>query len=187
MLIRPICPEDAQTVAALYAPYVLDSTASFEYAAPTAEEIARRMELLTPQYPWIAAEEDGCLLGYSYASPHSERWAYSWDAHLSVYVAREALGRGVGRKLYAALEEILRRQGYQVLYGVVTGENERSRHFHETMGFVLRAVFPDAGFKHGRWISTYWYEKRLGKELPSQFPVSWRTLDLRDILKGENK
>jgi len=187
MLIRPICPEDAPTVAALYAPYVLDSTASFEYDAPTAEEIARRMELLTPQYPWIAAEEDGCLLGYAYASPHSERMAYGWDTHLSVYVAREALGRGVGHRLYAALEEILRRQGYQVLYGVVTGENERSQRFHETMGFVLRAVFPDAGFKHGRWISTCWYEKRLGKELPSQFPVSWRTLDLGDILKGENK
>ncbi len=187
MLIRKIRREDAAAVADLYAHYVLDTTASFEYDAPTAEEIARRMDALTPQFPWIAAEEDGVLLGYAYAGPHSPRQAYCWGAHLSVYVAETALGRGVGHRLYEALETILYRQGYQVLYGVVTGENDRSCRFHEAMGFTLRAEFPNTGFKLGRWIGTYWYEKRLRQENPVSPPVPWLQLDLSDILKGENQ
>ncbi len=90
-------------------------------------------------------------------------------------------------RLYEVLETILHRQGYQVLYGVVTGENERSCRFHEAMGFTLRAEFPNAGFKKGRWIGTYWYEKRLRQEDPLSPPVPWLQLDLSDILKGEDQ
>ena len=185
MLIRKIRREDAAAVAALYAPYVENTTISFEYLPPKAEEIARRMDTLTAQFPWLAAEEDGVLLGYAYAAPNSVRTAYCWNANLSVYVTEAAMGRGVGHRLYEALEKILDRQGYQVLYGVVTGENTRSCRFHEAMGFALRAEFPNAGFKQGRWIGTYWYEKRLRTEAPAQPPISWRELDIEDILKGE--
>ena len=100
MLIRSARPEDAAAVAAIYDPYVSESTVSFEYDAPSAAEIARRMGELMPHYPWIAAEEDGVLLGYAYAGPHSSRQAYCWGAHLSVYVSDRALGRGVGHELY---------------------------------------------------------------------------------------
>ena len=165
MLIRSARPEDAAAVAAIYDPYVSESTVSFEYDAPSAAEIARRMGELMPHYPWIAAEEDGVLLGYAYAGPHSSRQAYCWGAHLSVYVSDRALGRGVGHELYGTLEKILFRQGYHVLYGVVTGENDRSCRFHEAMGFIRRAEFPAAGFKHGKWLSTFWYEKRLRQEI----------------------
>lgn len=187
MQIRKIRPEDAAAVAAIYAPYVQNTTFSFEYDAPDAAEITRRMTSLTPQFPWLAAVEDGRLLGYAYAGPNFVRSAYAWGADLSVYLARDALGRGIGRRLYKALEQILFRQGYQVLYGVVTGENERSCRFHESMGYCRRAEFPSTGFKHGKWLSTFWYEKRLRLEVPQAPPVSWLQLDLDDILEGEDE
>lgn len=160
-MLRNAVAADVPQMLAIYAGYVQNTTYSFEYDVPTPEEFLRRFRTYTAQFPWLVWEQDGAVLGYAYASAPFERAAYAWCAESSVYLAPDARGRGIGSALYTALEEILRSQGYQLNYALVTSENRRSLAFHEKMGYTVRADFPDCGYKLGRWVGVVWMEKRL--------------------------
>lgn len=176
-MIRPATKKDIPAILDIYAPYVLNTTITFEYTVPTLEEFTSRFESVTSQYPWLVWEEAGEILGYVYASAPYTRIAYAWCAEPSVYLKPEARGRGIGRKLYAALEEILSAQGYQILYTLITDENSDSLNFHAKMGYIHRVLFPDCGFKFGRWVGVVWMEKRLKSvEIPSGLPIPWLKL-----------
>lgn len=168
---------DVPEMLAIYGPYVLGSTATFEYEVPSLEEFYRRYDTFTRQFPWLVWEENGGIGGYAYASPPYSRPAYAWCAEPTVYLRKEARGKGVGRQLYQALEAILKKQGYQVIYALVCEENEASRHFHERMGYEKRAFFPNCGFKFGRWMGLNWMEKRISEvKSPKGFPISWLSI-----------
>ena len=177
MAIRNAKPEDVAQMLAIYAPFVTDTTVSFETEVPTKAEFSARMAAYTLRCPWLVWEEDGRVLGYAYGHPAFERAAYDWCAEVSIYLAPEARGRGVGRALYTRLEALLQRQGYLVLYAVITGENGGSVAFHQQLGYNITAFFPKTGYKMGRWIDTVWMEKRLpGPEHPQQPPIDWPAL-----------
>lgn len=177
MSIRIAEAADIPAMLAIYAPYVLNTAYSFEYTVPTEEEFSRRFLSYTDQFPWLVWEEEGRVLGYAYAAAPFERAAYGWCAEPSIYLAPEAHGRGIGRQLYALLEEILQRQGYRVLYAIVTSENRGSVAFHEALSYRVQAVFPDCGFKFGRWLGTVWLEKRLKQTGDSPAaPLPWRAV-----------
>ena len=176
-MIRVAEQSDVPAILDIYAPYILTSTATFEYDVPTISEFSDRFDTITAQFPWLVWEEDGEILGYAYASPPYTRAAYRWCAEPSVYLRPEAKGRGIAAALYAALEKLLLSQGYQVLYALITGENRDSLRFHEKMGYIHRVNFPDCGFKFGRWLGLNWVEKRLKSvEIPSCFPIPWMEL-----------
>lgn len=161
MQLRVAEVRDLPAMLEIYRPYVEASTASFEYETPTAEIFAARFAAVTARYPWLVAEEDGRVLGYAYASRAFERVAYQWDADVSIYLCEEAHGRGIGRALYARLEELMRGLGYCTLYALITGENEGSLAFHRAVGYHHIATFPRSGYKFGRWLDVHWYEKSL--------------------------
>ena len=176
-MIRPATNRDIPAILAIYAPYVENTTASFEYDVPCLKEFTNRFYTITAQFPWLVWEENGEILGYAYASPPYTRSAYRWCAEPTIYLRPEAHGRGIAQKLYTVLEEILRRQGYVVLYALVTSENAPSLRFHQKMGYTIRGDFPACGFKHGRWLGLYWLEKRIKiVESPSAFPRSWLSI-----------
>ena len=176
-MIRIAENKDVPAILAIYGPYILTSTATFEYDIPSDEAFLQRFETITVQYPWLVWEEKGEILGYAYASPPYSRAAYQWCAEPSVYLRPDARGKGIGRALYTVLEAILKIQGYQVLYALITGENDKSLHFHEKCGYKQMVRFPDCGFKFGRWLDLIWMEKRLKSvEIPSSPPISWELL-----------
>ena len=173
-MIRVAVEADVPAILAVYAPYILTTTYTFEYDVPTLSDFLERFRGITQQFPWLAWEEGGEILGYAYASPPYTRAAYRWCAEPSVYLRPEARGRGIAKALYDALEKILTVQGYQVLYALITEENLASRRFHEKMGYRFSVLFPDCGFKFGRWLGLIWMEKRLKPvEIPSKSPASW--------------
>ena len=173
-MIRIALESDIPAMLAIYAPFVEKTTVSFEYDVPTEEVFLQRFRAITAQFPWLVWDEDGRVLGYAYAAKPFERAGYSWCAEPSIYLREEARGRDVGRKLYAVLEAILDRQGYCVLYSLITSENKASLRFHEKCGYSTVAVFPDCGRKFGRWLGLHWMEKRIKlSNNPSAFPCSW--------------
>ena len=173
-MVRNATEADVPQILAIYAPYVLNTTVTFEYDVPTLEEFMQRFRDITRQFPWLVWEERGEILGYAYAGAPYSRAAYSWCAEPSVYLRPQARGRGIGRKLYAALEYCLALQGYQLLYALVTGENTVSLAFHRKLGYTLRAEFPCCAYKFGRVLGVNWLEKRLKSvENPSKFPHPW--------------
>ena len=176
-MIRIATENDVTAMLAIYTPYVENTTYSFEYAPPTLEQFVQRFAKYTRQCPWLVWEEDGKVLGYAYASLPFERAAYAWCAEVSIYLAPEIHGRGIGRRLYAALEEILWLQGYRIIYSLITSENTGSLAFHEKVGYQYCTEFPGCGFKFGKWLGVIWMEKRSKTvETPSSFPVSWRNI-----------
>ena len=176
-MIRIATEADVPEILAIYAPYIENTTVTFEYDVPCRREFMQRFLTVTQQFPWLVWEENGEILGYAYAAPPYARAAYSWCAEPSVYLKPRARARGIGRRLYAALEEILKIQGYQVLYALITQENDPSLAFHQKLGYEIKVLFPDCGFKFGRWLGVYWLEKRLKTvEIPKSFPTPFPKL-----------
>ena len=187
-MIRIAEERDLPEILSIYAPYVLNTAYSFEYTVPTLEEFTERFRTYTAQFPWLVWEENGRVLGYAYGSRPWGRAAYGWNAEISIYLAPQIHGRGIGRKLCAVLEEILRLQGYRIIYSVITSDNQGSIEFHKKIGYTLVAEFPGCGHKFGRVLGTVWLEKRLDfVEYPENFPLPCRNVvksneNLSDIL-----
>ena len=70
---------------------------SFEERAPDAAEMAARIERYAATHAWLVAEREGEVVGFAYACPHRARPAYRWAADVSVYVAADRRGEGLGR------------------------------------------------------------------------------------------
>ena len=176
-MIRPALESDLPAILAIYGPSILHSTATFEYEVPSLPAFTDRFRGITAQFPWLVWEEGGKVLGYAYASAPYTRPAYAWCAEPSVYLCPQARGSGIGAALYAALEAILLKQGYQVLYALITQENTASLRFHEKEGYRQMVLFPDCGFKFGRWLGLIWMEKRLkAVEIPTSAPTPWPSI-----------
>ena len=187
-MLRIACEADLPAILAIYGSYVADTTVSFEYDVPTEDAFLQRFREITADYPWLVWEEAGEILGYAYASRPFVRAAYSWCAEPSIYLKPEAQGRGIGRKLYLALEELLKLQGYRMLFSLITGENRGSVSFHEKLGYTHAGQMQAAGYKFGRWCSVIWMEKQLQiVDNPMEFPTKWSAIrhsdqKIRDIL-----
>lgn len=180
-------PADAQAIGAIYAPFVLDDATSFEVAVPDPAEIERRIRAQCDKYPWLVFESDHTILGYAYASTHRARHAYQWCVEVSVYVQPRAHRRGIGRALYTALFDLLRRQGYVNAYAGITLPNPSSLGIHESLGFVPIGVFRQIGFKFGRWHDVAWLHLRLREDpAPTADPLStaelWRDRNVAPML-----
>ena len=176
-MIRMATPQDIPAILEIYAPYVQNTAISFEYTVPTLEAFTARFQAITAQFPWLVWEEDGIILGYAYGSAPFERAAFSWCSEASIYLRPEAQGRGIGKKLYAVLEDILRLQGYTKVYALVTSANQPSVDFHLAVGYQMTCTMPDCGFKLGRWYGLHWLEKSLNfVEMPTQMPVSVKAI-----------
>ena len=157
---------DAAGIRAIYAPFCDNTTISFEAHAPSLEEMTARVRKITEQFPWLVCVRDGEVLGYAYACPHRERAAYRWSVDVAVYVDARSQRLGVGRALYTALFQILRRQGYFKAYAGITLPNAASVGLHESLGFVLIGIYRSVGYKLGAWRDVGWWQLALQDERP---------------------
>ncbi|HMC50012.1 MAG TPA: GNAT family N-acetyltransferase [Solirubrobacterales bacterium] len=152
---------DATACAAIYAPQVEDSSVSFEERAPDAAEMADRIQRYGASHAWLVAELEGEVVGYAYATAFNERPAYRWSTSVSVYVADDARGEGVGHALYSALFDRLREGGFRMACAGITLPNEASVGLHESLGFELVGVNREIGWKQGAWRDVGWYQLEL--------------------------
>lgn len=165
---------DAAACAAIYAPHVEGSAVSFEERAPDPAELAARIERYGASHAWLVAEREGRVVGYAYATRYNERPAYRWSTSVSVYIAAEFRGRGVGRALYEALFERLREHGFRMACAGITLPNEASVALHESLGFEQVGLNREIGWKHGAWRDVGWWQLELtpaGEEPPPE-PLS---------------
>ena len=173
--IRMATPADGAAVAELYNWYVLHGTQTFQYRLSTAEEYAANIAGVLEKAPFLVAiTPDGRLQGFACAHPWHSREAYAWNVEATIYCAPDCVGQGLGKRLYTALLELLRMQGYYNAFAIVTGENKASHEFHKRMGFTKSFVEKHSGYKFGRWLDVvYWqYPLRTGDAPPE--PVRYR-------------
>ena len=167
MKIRVAKIEDAQALLDIYAYYVEHSALTFEYEVPSLEEFQGRIKHVLEHYPYLVAEADDEIIGYAYAGRFHPRAAYAWNAEMTIYLKQNMRRCGVGRKLYSALEEILKEQGIVKTIAIITlpideYSDFNSMQFHERMGYHLAGRMDYCGHKFGRWYSIIYMDKIVG-------------------------
>lgn len=163
MIIRAATAEDADSLAAIYGHHVLTGFGTFEEDPPSPAEMARRIAAIADLgLPYVVAEAEGGVLGFAYAGPFRPRPAYRYTLEDSVYVAPDAIGRGVGRAVLAAVIEACEALGVRQLVAVIgDSQNAASIGLHTSLGFHRQGVGQSFGFKHGRWVDIVWMQKSL--------------------------
>lgn len=149
---------DTDAITSIYNYYVEHTVITFEENAVCAEDMAERIEEIRQRgLPWLVAETEGRVVGYSYASPWKSRGAYRHSVETTIYLQHGFGGRGVGKSLYAALLPLLRERGIHAVIGGAALPNPASASLHESLGFEQVATFRQVGFKQGRWVDVaYW-------------------------------
>ena len=171
--LRETTPDDAPSLARIYADAVLNGVGTFEETPPDPAEMERRRaEVAHYGLPHLVAEgADGQVLGFAYASPFRTRWGYRWTAETTVYVDPEAHGRGVGGRLLAEVAARCEALGLRQLIGVIGGsENAASIAVHARCGFQPAGLLPHVGVKLGRWVDVVLMRRDLnggGNDMPA--------------------
>jgi L-amino acid N-acyltransferase YncA len=162
--VRPAGPQDLPAIQAIYAHHVLHGFASFEEAAPGAEELRRRHdEVVSRGLPWLVADFGGTVAGYGYCAPYRARSAYRYALEDSVYVREDMIGRGVGTALLAELVRRCEALGYRQVVAVIgDSANVASINLHAAFGFVRVGTLRSVGFKFGRWVDSVLMQRPLG-------------------------
>lgn len=176
--LRVAAPEDAAALVDIYAPYVRDTAITFEYDVPSVAEFAGRIAHVLEKFPYLVAENDGEIVGYAYAGAFHPRAAYQWCVEMSVYVKRDVRRMGVGRKLYDAMEAILKLQRLTNVEACIAVPGAPDAHltmdsvrFHEKMGYRMVGAFHQCGYKFDTWYDMVWMEKHIGAHVHPQPPM----------------
>lgn len=169
--LRMAVPGDAEELLAIYAPYVEHTAITFECKMPSVSEFQERILRTLERYPYLAALYQGRIIGYAYASPFKARAAYDWAVETSIYIERDFRGHGAGKKLYLALEDLLRRQHILNSNACITYSYPESIRFHEALGYRTVAHFTKCGYKLGKWHDVIWMEKMLAEHPDRPKPV----------------
>jgi phosphinothricin acetyltransferase len=164
VLVRDAAESDMPAIQSLYAHHVLHGIATFEEVPPLVAEMAeRRASVLKAGLPYLAAESDGQLVGYAYATAYRPRPAYRFTVEDSVYVAHGLDGRGIGSALLRALIERCERGAWRQMLAVIGNSgNAGSIALHRRLGFEPIGTLRSVGFKHGRWVDTVLMQRALG-------------------------
>ena len=164
MIVRPAAPQDLPSIQSIYAYHVLHGLASFEEEAPPLEEMRRRYEDVTGHgLPYLAAEENGEVLGYGYCSLYRSRSDYRYTLEDSIYVREGSQGKGVGKAILAELIARCTALNYRQIIAVIgDSANTASIAVHSGLGFVRAGNLRSTGYKFGRWVDSVLMQLPLG-------------------------
>lgn len=156
-MIRQVKISDAESICSIYNEYVERTRITFEEEPVSADEMGSRIKSITEHYPWLIYEDQGNVLGYTYASRWKERSAYRYSVETAIYIDSNYVGMGIGTKLTNALLEELRARSIHSVNAGITLPNSASIALYEKFGFEKVAHFKEVGFKFNEWIDVgYW-------------------------------
>lgn len=157
-MIRPAQAGDADAIARIYNHYISTTVITFEESEVSEADVAQRIaDTGKDGLPWLVFEREGSVAGYAYASLWNGRCAYRYTAEVTVYLAPDALGAGLGSQLYGALFEVLKQRSYRTVIAGISLPNDGSIALHEKFGMKKVAHFEEVGYKFERWIDVgYW-------------------------------
>ena len=161
--MRDATADDAPAIAYIYNQGIEDRLATLETQLRTAEERAEWLAARGPRHPvLVALDDEGAVVGWGSLNAFNPRPAYDHVADFSVYVAREARGRGIGDALLTALEDRARAIGYHKLVLAAFPTNAAGMRLYERHGFHTVGVYREHGWLDGQWVDVVVMEKILG-------------------------
>lgn len=177
-ILRLASPADAEGILSIYAPYIENTSFTFETEVPSVPEFAKRIKDYLENWPWLVYETDGQIAGYAYAGRYRERIAYQWCVESSVYINDNFQQHGIAGKLYSTLFDILKKQGFRTVYAVINLPNDKSVKLHEKCGFHYFATYEKVGYKLGKWKNVGWWQLSINEYTDEpQPPIKFSQLD----------
>lgn len=156
-MIRTVETKDILEICSIYNYYIENTTITFEEEPISVDEMGKRIIEVVSSYPWLVYEDHGTVIGYVYASKWKSRAAYRHSVELSIYLSKNNLGKGIGKKLYEKIIAELKKTDVHAVIGGMSLPNERSKKLHESLGFKKIAEFKETGYKFQKWIDVgYW-------------------------------
>jgi phosphinothricin acetyltransferase len=156
-MIRSVKLQDSVKICKIYNYYIANSIATFEESPVDLKVMKKRISETIVKLPWIVFDDNNGIAGYAYAATFRPRHAYRFTIESTVYVATQAMGRGIGTALYRELMKRLCDLEIHSVFGVIALPNDASVALHEKLGFNKVAHLKEAGFKFNRWIDVgYW-------------------------------
>ena len=165
--LREARPDDAAAIAGIFNHYVASSTVIFSNRIRTAAEMEQKIRDCLGRTPFLVAQNDGGrLLGYCYAHPWQPDEVYGRTLEVTIYLAHDTLGQGIGSRLLAELIGRCRALGCHTLLSAVTEGNAPCEALHRKLGFTRVACMKEVGFKFGRYLNDVFYQLILPDENP---------------------
>lgn len=159
-MIRNAQTSDAASISGIYNEYVRNSQATFDEVDVPTEEMARLIDSTLRDFPWLIFEDEGKVVGYTYARKWRDRASYRFTVETGTYLDPRYIGKGIGTELKRALLEELRRRGFHAVISGISLPNPASVALCEKFGFTKVAHFSEVGRKFGKWIDVgYWQLK----------------------------
>lgn len=164
-------PCDAKQMLFIYSHYVKNTAITFEYNVPSVKEFRSRIKKTIHNYPWLKAVLNEKIVGYAYANVFKPRDAYKYCVEVTVYVLKDERQKGIGKKLYSKIENILLKMNVTNMNACITFPDKNndpyvtdaSFEFHKKMGFSKNAEFHKCGYKFNNWYDMIWMEKIIGE------------------------
>jgi len=162
MQIRDATADDNTSIAHIYNQGIEDRMATLETQLRTAEERAAWLMARSSRHPvLVAVDAVDTVIGWASLNSFNPRPAYDHVVDLSVYVAREERGHGVGDALLGALEQRARLLGYHKMVLAAFPTNAPGMRLYERHQFKTVGVYHEQGLLDGGWVDVIAMEKVL--------------------------
>jgi phosphinothricin acetyltransferase len=144
--------DDAEAIRQIYNYEVENTTATFDLVPRTLQDQRDWLAARSGAFSAIVAVDDDVVMGFSALSAYKERAAYRTTVEDSVYVHRDAHGRGIGRLLLDHVLDVAEDSGFHAVMARIEASGTASRALHARCGFELVGVEREIGRKFGRWL-----------------------------------
>ena len=159
--IRAVVRDDLPRLTEIYNYYIVNTPVTFDVEPYTVERREPWFAQFgaTGRHRLIVAEENGVVMGYAGTTRFRPKAAYETTVETTVYCAPEAVGKGIGRQLYAKLFEMLKGEDIHRFVGGYVLPNAASEALHRRLGFKVVGVFSENGRKFGKYWDVCWVER----------------------------
>lgn len=147
MEIRPITKDNFSEVVEIYKQGLATNIATFQNDLPQWEEWHKGHL----DFCRISIYEKNIMLGWTALTPVSSRCVYAGVAEVSVYIAQNERGKGIGKILLNELIKQSEANGIWMLQSGIFSENQSSIKLHEKCGFRMVGYREKIGKKNGIW------------------------------------
>jgi len=161
ILIRPAVRSDLPRLTEIYNHYVINTPVTFDIEPYTVEKRATWFDQFgaTGRHRLLVAEENGSVLGYAGTMRFRPKAAYETTVETTIYCAQQAIGKGIGSRLYSALFEAIKDEDVNRVVAGYTLPNDASAALHERCGFKPVGIYTEVGRKFGRYWDVQWTER----------------------------
>lgn len=157
-MIRTAKDGDADAIAKIWNAEIRKGFATFTTEEKTLPDLKER---IISEPPFLVADINGAVAGFACAGRFRAGPGYAHCSEITIYLARDMQGQGLGRRLMQGLEDRLRDQGKHIMIAAISGSNTQALAFHQAVGFQSGGILPQAGRKHENWLDLHLLFKHL--------------------------